>query len=61
MSDNYKRVTFTLYDDDIKKLNEWADKYKVSMSWIVRYLINTNQSFDKSISFFQLMSWNPKD
>ena len=61
MSDNSKRVTFSIYDDDIKKLNAWSDKYHVSMSWLIRYLINSNESLDKCNSFLQLTFWKSKE
>lgn len=55
MSDNTKRVTFSLYDDDIKKLSDWSLKFNVSMSWLIRYMINSADSLENCNSFMELL------
>lgn len=55
MSDNTKRVTFSLYDDDVKKLNDWSVKFNVSMSWLIRYMINSADSLENCESFMELL------
>lgn len=55
MSDNSKRITFSLYDDDIQKLNEWSKKFNVSMSWLIRYMIVTADAFENCNNFLELL------
>lgn len=61
MSDNTKRVTFSLYDDDVKKLNDWSVKFNVSMSWLIRYMINSADSLENCKSFMELLFYKNRE
>ena len=49
----------TLLDEqakrNIQKLNEWSKKFNVSMSWLIRYMINSADSLENCKSFMELL------